>query len=122
MSNIFIFTGRLSSAPELTKHADTKVAKFTLLRNQYAGKDKTTGKAKERLVSIQFTAFDGLAEAIAEHSLKGDQLHVEAEISNNNYERDGEKEYGFNFTVQSFEFGAPGAEKRALLAERHSED
>jgi single-strand DNA-binding protein len=114
MSNIIIFTGRLSGAPELTHHGETKVAKFILIRNEYAGKDKA-GKAKERTVAVQFTAFNGTAAAIAEHCRKGDQLIVTAGISNNNYEKDGDTVYGFNFVVSGFEFGAPGPEKRQML-------
>lgn len=117
MSNLLIFTGRLSAAPESRSHGDTDVTKFTLIRNEYAGKD-SKGKAKERVVSIQFTAFNGLGTAIAEHAKKGDQLIVEAELSNNNYEKDGVDVYGYNFTVRNFEFGAPGPEKRAALDAR----
>lgn len=113
MSNILIFTGRLSKAAELTSHGDTKVAKFVLIRNEYAGKNRD-----ERKVAIQFTAFNGIGEAIAEHARKGDQLILTARVENNNYERGGEDVYGFNFVVDGFEFGAPGEEKRDMLDNR----
>jgi len=44
--------------------------------------------------------------------MKGDQLIVGFRIENNNYEKDGEIAYGFNFIVEDFQFGAPGKEKR----------
>lgn len=113
------FVGRLAAAPTLTKHGETHVAKFTLLSNEYAGKDKGTGESLESTVSIQFTAFDKKAQVIAEHCLKGDQVILtNARIQNNDYEKSGEKVYGYNFIVEDFEFGAPGAEKREQLANR----
>jgi single-strand DNA-binding protein len=115
MSNLLHFTGRVAKPPVLTRHGDVPIAKFTLIRNDYAGKDEA-GNPKEKTVSIQFTAFRGQAEAIAKHAHKGDQLIVEATLENNNYkDGEGEDQYKINFNIQSFEFGAPGAEKRALL-------
>lgn len=112
--NTLIYTGRLASAPEARQHGDTTVAKLTLIRNEYAGKDGK-GQARERVVSVQFTAFNGVAEALAKHARKGDQLIVDAGLENNNYEKDDVKHYGYNFVIRSFEFGAPGPEKRAEL-------
>ena len=119
MSNTFHFTGRLAEAPSLKQHGETKVAKFVLIRNQYAGKD-AAGERKENVVSIQFTAFNGTAEAIAENVRKGDQLIVSASITNNNYESEGELVYGYNFKIEDFDFGAPGAETREVLAKRRT--
>jgi len=113
--NLLHFTGRVAKPPVLTRHGDTPIAKFTLIRNDYAGKDDA-GNAKEKTVSIQFTAFRNQAEAIAKHAHKGDQLIIQASLENNNYkDGEGEDQYKINFNVQEFEFGAPGAEKRALL-------
>ena len=44
--------------------------------------------------------------------LKGDQLIVDYRIENNNFQKDGEDVYGYNFVVEDFTFGAPGKEKR----------
>ena len=105
MSNITIFTGRLAADPELSTYGKgknaTKVTRLTLIRNEYAGKDKD-----DRKVAVQFTAFGQQAEALADHTAKGDQLEVTARIENNDYEKDGAKVYGFNFIVTDFEFGA----------------
>lgn len=106
-----MFTGNLASAPVLTGSGERAVCKFTLISNEYAGKDEG-GAAKERAVSIQFTAFRGKAEAIAKNALKGDQLIVTHRIENNNYQKAGEDVYGYNFVVDDFAFGAPGKAKR----------
>ncbi len=105
------FVGNLAKAATLTGSGDRAVAKFTLIANEYAGKD-ASGEARERSVAIQFTAFRGKAEAIAKNALKGDQLIVSFRIENNNYQKNGEDVYDFNFLVEDFRFGAPGKEKR----------
>lgn len=116
--NILIFTGRLAATPELKQHGDTKVTRFRLIRNEYAGKDKD-GNRRERQVSIPFAAFGRLAELVADNTLVGDQLIAHASVSNNNY-TDGQnvERYDYNFEVDHIEFGAPGPEKRKKLAEQ----
>lgn len=121
--NHFHFTGRHAKAVTLQGTGDSAVAKFTLIRNQYAGKDKATGESLEREVAIQFTAFGGKAEAIARNFLKGDQMAVVARVENNNYtDSDQVERYGFNFVVDEFEFGAPGEAKRNQLAARRANE
>lgn len=101
------FIGRVAAAPTTQGTGDKAVTKFVLMRNEYAGKDRD-----ERTVAIQFTAFRNKAEAIAKHVNKGDQLFVTFRIENNNYDKDGEDIFGFNFIIDDFEFGAPGAISR----------
>lgn len=116
--NHFHFTGRVAKAVTLSGQGDRAVAKFTLIRNQYAGKDDG-GDAIEKTVAIQFTAFRKMAEAIAKNFFKGDQMIVVARIENDNYtDKDKVERYGFSFVVEDFDFGAPGEEKRAHLAAR----
>jgi len=107
-----LFVGNLARAVALTGNGDRAVARLTLISNEYAGKDKDTGDAMERAVSLQFTAFRAKAEALAKHAMKGDQLIVTYRIENNNYTKEGEDVYGYNFIVEDFAFGAPGKEKR----------
>jgi single-strand DNA-binding protein len=117
--NRLFFTGRVAAAPVLANHGDSKVTKFTLISNEYAGRDEGSGETKERQVRIQFTAFGSRGEAIARNVLKGDQLIVEAKLSNNDFtDGEGIERYGYNFTVDNFDFGAPGELKRAQLARR----
>ena len=110
-----VFVGNLAKSPSVSGTGDKAVGKFILISNEYAGKDKETGEAQERMVSLQFTIFRGRAEALAQHALKGDQLIVDYRIENNNYEKDGDTVYDYNFIVEDFTFGAPGKEKREEL-------
>jgi single-strand DNA-binding protein len=86
-----------------------------LIANDYAGKDKQ-GNAREVKTQIFFVAFGKIAEALAEHVRKGDQLIVQASIEANNYERKGETVYDYSYVIDSFKFGAPGKIKREELA------
>ena len=116
--NHFHFTGRMAKAVTLSGKGDRAVAKFTLIRNQYAGKDEG-GEALEKPVAVQFTAFRKKGEAISKNFFKGDQMVVVARVENNNYtDKDGVDQYDFSFVVDDFDFGAPGEEKRAELAAR----
>ena len=120
MANTLFFTGRVASAPVLTRPNGATICKFTLMRNEYTGKDEQGIEKPERVVSIQFTAFDLKAENISKHVLEGDQIIIEARIENNNYSKEGVDQYGFNFIVSDFEFSAPGPKKRASFAENNS--
>ena len=112
-----VFIGNLASAPSLTGSGDRAVVKFTLIANEYAGKDDA-GNAKERSVAIQFTAFRSKAEAIQKYCRRGDQLIVSYRIENNRYtDKSGEEVYGYNFLLEDFSFGAPGKEKREELGQ-----
>ncbi len=116
--NDFHFSGRHAKAVTLQGQGDRAVAKFTLIGNEYAGKDEESGDSLERAVAIQFTAFRKQAEAIARNFFKGDQMFVRARAQNNNYEKEGIDYYSIDFIVEKFAFGAPGEEKRAVLARR----
>lgn len=114
--NIVIFTGRMAKAPVLTRPNGTAVCKFTLLRNEYAGKEESGEARPERKVAVQFTAFRAKAEAIAENVMEGDQIQIYARVENNNFtDSSGTDKYEFNFIVEDFEFGAPGKLKREKL-------
>lgn len=114
--NIIVFSGRLADTPKLETHGETKLARFRLIRNEYAGKN-ADGSRKERQVSVPFTAFRHLAELLAKNALVGDQITVRGAIRNNNYTTgEGDERYDYNFDVEEIEFGAPGQEKRKRLA------
>jgi len=115
-----IFVGNLARPVSITGSGENAVAHFTLISNEYAGKDKETGQNLERTVAIQFSAFRTKAEAIAKNVLKGDQLIVDYRLENNSYEKDGETIYGYNFIVENFAFGAPGKEKRSQFSQTSS--
>lgn len=115
MSNLLIFTGRVARSPVLTRPGSTSVVKFTLIRNEYAGKDESGATREERVTALPFTFFGSRAEAIAENVMEGDQLIVQAHIQNNNHGTEGDMKYDYNFVGNDFEFGAPGKQKRAQL-------
>jgi single-strand DNA-binding protein len=109
------FVGRVAKAVAVLGNGDKAVAKFTLITNEYAGKDEG-GDARERVVAIPFTAFAKRAEALGKHVSVGDQLIVTYRVANNNYtDKEGKEQYGFEFILEEFEFGAPGATKREIL-------
>lgn len=113
-----LFIGRVGDTPSVSGVSERAVGKFRLLSNEYAGKEEN-GDAREKLVSIPFTAFGKQAEAIAKHVMKGDELKVEFRIENNHYKnKDQEDVYDYNFVVESFEFGAPGQAKRDQLQQK----
>lgn len=98
---------------QVNLHGEKAVCRFTLIANEYAGKDENN-QARERQVAIPFAAFRHDGQRIHEHCRKGDQLIVGYQIRNNTFEREpGEKVYTFDFIVTDVEFGAPGPEKRA---------
>ncbi|WP_372371898.1 single-stranded DNA-binding protein [Xanthomonas axonopodis] len=111
-----LFVGNLAKTPTLSGNGDKAVCRIVLISNEYAGRDGD-GAARERTVTLSITAFRSMAERIAKHCMKGDQLIVEHRIANNNREINGEMVYGFDFICERVTFGAPGKEKREYLAE-----
>jgi single-strand DNA-binding protein len=109
--------GNVAADLELQTKGETSYVRVPLIANDYAGKD---GKGKPREVKTQifFVAFGKIAEAIAEHVRKGDQLIVQASVESNNYEQKGETVYDYSYVIDSFKFGAPGKIKREELADR----
>lgn len=112
--NKAFFAGRVAKAPVFRDGGKTPVCYFTLIRNEYAGKDEG-GDAVEHKVAIPFTAFNKKAVAISENVLVGDQLIVEYKLANNDQGQGDQKEYGYSFIIENFEFGAPGELKRERL-------
>lgn len=111
------FIGRLAAVPTLTRHGDTSVTRFILIRNEYAGKNSKTGEIRVRNVALPLTVFNGQSKALAEYYCIGDQLIVFYRIENNHYtDKDGDKCYSFNFIVDGWQFGAPNETKRQRLA------
>lgn len=106
------FVGNVASTPEVTGKDDKLVCKFTLISNEYIGKDPDTNERKTRDVSIRFVGFGKVAARLEKTLMIGDQVIVDYKISNNNYEHEGKNIYGFNFTVNNFELGAAGKARR----------
>jgi single-strand DNA-binding protein len=112
--------GNLAKDPETSVKGETTYTRFCLVGTDFAGKDDE-GSAREVVTSMWFVAFNGLGEAIAKNSRKGDQLIVEARIRANNWtDEQGEKKYEYSFIVLGFRFGAPGKQKREELDARRT--
>ena len=114
--------GNLARNPEVTAKGDMTYTRFCLVGNDYAGRDDE-GQAREVVTSVWFVAFNGLGEAIARNTRKGDQLIVEARIRANQWD-DGEggKHYDHSYIVEGFRFGAPGPLSRDELAQRQARE
>ena len=104
MSFKLFAVGNLPAAPELGAKGECR---FSLISNDYAGPNKP-----KNITQVWFVAFGTTAEALAKHCHTGDQLIVTAQLVANNCLKDGETMYRFSHVVDSFEFGAPGREKR----------
>ncbi|AVX40711.1 single-stranded DNA-binding protein [Yersinia massiliensis] len=107
-----IFVGNLAAPLEMKGENDKLICKFTLIANEYIGKDPSTNESKYREVSIRFTGFGKVATRLEKALLVGDQVITSFSISNNNYEREGKMVYGHNFIVQDFQLGAPGKARK----------
>src|SRR3569833_883596 len=100
--------GVLARNPELTAKDDITVARFCLTGNDSAGETEKDGP-RQFITSLWFIAFGAIAESIARHSRKGDQLILEAPIVASDWtDDDGERQRGHTFIVTGFLFGATG--------------
>jgi single-stranded DNA-binding protein len=71
--------GTLARNPELTAKGDITFVRFRLTGNDCAGESEKDGP-REFVTSLWFIAFGKIAESIARHSRKGDQLILEARV------------------------------------------
>jgi single-stranded DNA-binding protein len=98
--------GILARNPELTVKGDITFTRFCLVGNDFAGEGEKDGP-REFVTTLWFIAFGKIAESIARHSRKGDQLILEARIVANSWiDKDGERQCGHTFIVTGFLFGA----------------
>jgi single-strand DNA-binding protein len=121
--NSFTLTaiGNLATDPQMTTKEEGLYARFCLIGNDYAGRDKDA-ESREMVTTVWFVAFGALGEALARHARKGDQLLVTAQVRANNWiDKQGEKQFGYSFIVQGFRFGSPGKSRRDSLATQHGQ-
>ena len=113
--NLFA-VGQVGKDPEIEGEGDRRFTKFALIGNDFNG----TGK-EQIVTNVFFVAFNGIAEAIAKHVRRGDQLIIEAQMRSNTWiDNSDRKHFDYSFIVQGFKFGAPGKLKREELASRTS--
>ena len=97
--------GNLAKNPEMSSGGEHPYCRFRLIGSDYAGKD-ANGIEQEITTGVDFVAFGALGETIANHTLKGDQLIVEAHMRHDNWtDKQGEKHYGYSYVVDGFRFG-----------------
>jgi single-strand DNA-binding protein len=53
---------------------------------------------------IPITVWGRDAENLAKYTKKGSKLHIEADVENNNYDKDGKKIYGLKFNATSIQY------------------
>ncbi len=112
-----VAVGRLAKQPELKHKGETAYCNITLIGNDYAGQG-----AKPTVTTLFIVAFGKYAEALAEHTRKGDQLIVNAHIEDNSFQQGDKTRYGVEYILDSFCWGAPGPEKRRELARERSSE
>lgn len=89
--------GRLVEQPELRhSNSGTPVCTFTLANGW-----KT--KEKDGTEYIRCVAYQRTAEVIAEYMGKGDQMFISGRMSTRSYEKDGQKRYSTEITVNQMQ-------------------
>ena len=99
--NKIILCGRLTADAEMKCTNDGKVvARFNFAVNRRFKRD-----GDPEADFFQCVAFGKIAETFEKCNVgKGAKLLIEGEMRNNNYERDGVRNYGMQLIVNSFEF------------------
>ena len=92
--------GNLTQDVKLEQVKGKSIAHITIAVNN--GRDKE-GKEREATF-ITLTVWEKMAENLAKYNKKGSKLYIQADIENNNYEKDGVKHYGFRFTAREIEY------------------
>ena len=95
--NKVIFAGRLTSDIEIKKSKSEKeYTTFTIAVKRKLDKDKTD--------FIDCVAFGNLVQPLSKYVGKGNRIIVEGELNINDFEKDGQKQRGFNVVVKDFYF------------------
>jgi single-stranded DNA-binding protein len=103
----FIGIGNLARNPEVTAKGDVAYVRFCLTGEDHAESDDEVGHSRKVVNSVWFLAFDELADRIATHARKGDQLIVVARIRSHIWiDKGGERHCGNVFIVTGLRFGA----------------
>lgn len=97
--NKWLLTARLVKDPEIAATQTGKlIASLNVaIRREY--KDKNTGQYESDF--FRFKSFNTTADYIHKYLKKGDLVEIEAGVSNNNYEKDGEKVYKDEYIINS---------------------
>ena len=105
----FIGIGNLARNPEFAAKGEVSYVRFCLVGADHAEPDEQVGHAREVFNSVWFLAFDEIADRIATHARKGDQLIVTARIRPYALlDEDGRSPCASDFIVTDLRFGTRG--------------
>ena len=101
--NLTILMGNLVSDPELKPIGDSNVVRFRLATNRKYSTN--TGEKKEDSMFIDCEMWGNRATVISEHFKKGDGIHVNGYLKQENWEsKEGEKKSKLVLSIDNFEF------------------
>ena len=103
MSNICLFTGRLTRDPDLNEYGGTPKAEFSIAVSERR-RDKQSGEMKEKTSFLDCFAWASGAEAIAKYFKKGSLITVHCKAEQERWEKDGKNYSRVTFRVKEFEF------------------
>jgi len=101
--NKVILVGNLVADPELQEKGDKKFTKFTVAVDTYGGTE-----------FLDCTAFDRVAQAMADHLTKGSKVLVEGRLTVDKWvDKDGKNRRKVDIIAENVEFLSPKREKSA---------
>lgn len=99
--NVVIFSGRLTSDPDVRTVKNTKVASFTIASNRKF--KKQDGTLQEETTFMPVEAWDSAADLMERILKKADTVTVRGSLRNDQWEKDGQKHSRTKIRVEEFE-------------------
>lgn len=122
--------GHLAGAPELimVPQGNERIARATMVViSNKRRKDKATGEILEKTTSVRWTLWREQAENAVKFLGKGSHVAISGRLENNNYDKDGETVYGYNYVATEIEYldskaDAAARSARATAGEEQFDD
>jgi len=111
MINKVTLIGNLGQDVKLITFEGGNMIGTTSLATSKSWKDKTTGEKKEKTEWHKLVFRGKGAEIVEKYTSKGSKLYIEGEIQYREYEKDGEKKYITEISVNDFKFLSQKDEK-----------
>ena len=111
--------GHLGASPELryVPRGEERLARATMVViSNSRWKDRETGTVRERTTRVRWTLWRGEAENAIEYLATGSHVAVTGRLKNNDYTKDNEKEFDFDFVAERIEYLDSKAESAARAA------